>query len=122
MKTLRDLGPGDEVAVCPHFGAPYIRRIVRVTAKAIFVRESSAYESKWNRETGYPVPRGRDFTPTTIRPVDDVIREQADRERLVYQIDRVTRDHDRIRHLSTDTLRAIAAALRADPATGGERG
>ena len=120
MKTLRDLGPGDEVAIIQRGWAARIVRIERVTATHIVT--GHPHEDRWRRDTGAAVPYRSDPWAAHLAIVTDEHRAEAERERCIRAIERIGRDHDRVRLLSIDTLRTIAAALRADPATEGERG
>lgn len=119
MKTLRDLGPGDEVAVIDRSARrlpPRIVRIERVTAAQI-----AADDCRWHRESGQQIPRSRLY-PQHIEPATDAHRHVVERVDLLRVIDRALGGHDRYRlhrQLSTNTLRTIAAALRDDPATEG---
>ena len=122
MKTLRDLGPGDEVAIMEsaRVGAVLIGIVTidRVTPTQIV-----AGSRRWRRdERGSEIPARRRGREQHLVPATDAIRHGAERKELLRLIDHVFGSFGRyryVRELSTDTLRTIAAALRADPATEG---
>lgn len=112
MADLRDLGPGDEVAIVRHMTVPQIARIQRVTATQIVL----ANGSRWRRKDGDRVGDRDPWYRTRIEPATDAHRYAVERESLMGQIEHTWRRHDVVRRLSLDTLRAISAALQADPA------
>lgn len=120
MKTLRDLGPGDEVAIMERSyrgGAKLIAivPVTRVTATQILTGSS-----RWRRDRGGPIPEPRYGSGRYITPATDALRHAEEHAALRSEIVGVVGRHlDGMVRLRIDTLRTIAAALRADPATEG---
>lgn len=102
-------GPAKLIAIVP---------VTRVTATQIVTGSS-----RWRRDRGSVIPEPHYGPRRYITPATDEHRHPAEREYLRAAIVRgLGRYQERTAVLSTDTLRTIAAALRADPATEGECG
>lgn len=117
MADLRDLGPGDEVAIVTGRYSPRPPRIVRIerVTKAQIVTDGGA---RWRRDNGRGIPYARPYY-FHIEPATDAHRHVAERVELLAVISRVFVGHDRYRFhrdLRTDTLRGIVERLNADPA------
>lgn len=112
MKTLRDIGPGDEVAIRHPYRPARIARVERVTKTQIVTSGGD----RWRRNDGY-MAGGRGFVCLRIEPATDRHRDEVEHQQLVDAIDRVWhKRRDVVAALSLATLRAMAEALEADPA------